>query len=492
MRVTLINPPWYFKRGLTNLSQNLSLGYLASYLLSHGHQVEIIDALAEGHNNVTEISFNRSRFSRIGLSYQDIADRISPSTNLIGIAGPFNYLAKIITELSGVIKRKYPDKPIVLGGHYPSSLSQQALKDNIDYTIVGEGEIPLLQLAEGITPANIKGLVFRGEGETIISNGKAPAVNNLDDIPFPARHLLPFDKYLSISPRGWRDLRTISIITSRGCPFDCNFCSIHAVYSRKWKARSPENVLQEIQDCIRRYDIEHIEFEDDNLTMDKERAIAIFDGLKTLKNKLGHKLVWSAPNGLRIDTLDEQLLNKMKESGYSSMTLALEHGDPAILEAMNKKLDMTKVEEVARICKQLKLTIHMFLMAGYPGETKESFLKGLKFAQKLKKIGGIKKFYVFTTKPVLGTRLAEYCQTHGMLAHHFSAEAEIAFLDEDYGGIITKDFDLEEAKYRRRYAERKLNPLGYTLALELYRSVVKILPAPLTLLIKRAQRKLGW
>ena len=99
MRVTLINPPWYFKRGLTNLSQNLSLGYLASYLLSHGHQVEIIDALAEGHNNVTEISFNRSRFSRIGLSYQDIADRISPSTNLIGIAGPFNYLAKIITEL---------------------------------------------------------------------------------------------------------------------------------------------------------------------------------------------------------------------------------------------------------------------------------------------------------------------------------------------------------------------------------------------------------
>ncbi len=492
MKVTLINPPWHFKRGLTNFSQNLGLSYVASYLLAHGHQVEIIDALAEGYNIATKVPTEYGLIYRIGLTYQDIVNRIAPDSGLIGITGPFNHNARIIAELSKVMKQRYPNKPIILGGAYPSSLPGHALTEDVDYVIVGEGEIPMLQLAEGIEPKNIKGLVFRDANNGTMDNGKASVIDNLDDIPFPARQLLPFDKYFRISPRGWRDLRTVSIITSRGCPFDCNFCSIHAVYGYKWRTRSPENVLREIEDCLQNYNIEHIEFEDDNLTLNKDRAAAIFDGLKYMSNKLGRKIVWSASNGFRLDTLDESLLRKMKESNCSSMILALEHGDPAILEAMNKRLDLAKVEEVAKICKQLKLNIHMFLMVGYPGETKESFLEGLRFAERVKKLGNIKRFWVFTTKPVAGTRLAEYCEQHNMLAHSLIPEVEVAFLNEDYGGIITKDFDLEEIKSRRRYAERKLNPFGYTFALKWRQFIIKFMPYWLISSLQMIQRKLGW
>ena len=134
----------------------------------------------------------------------------------------------------------------------------------------------------------------------------------------------------------------------------------------------------------------------------------------------------------------------------------------------------------------------MFLMVGYPGESKESFFKSLEFAQRIKNLGNIKRFWVFTTKPVLGTRLAEYCQAQGMLAHPLLPEAEVVFLDEDYGGIHTEDFDLEEVKHRRRYAERKLNPLGYTFALKWRQLIIKFVPYQLISFLQMIQRKLGW
>lgn len=227
-------------------------------------------------------------------------------------------------------------------------------------------------------------------------------------------------------------------------------------------------------------------------------SAAIFDGLSDLNRRLGQKISWSASNGFRLDTLDEPLLKKMKESGCSSMTLALEHGDPAILEAMNKKLDLKKVEEIAKDCKQLGLNVHMFLMVGYPGETKESFRKSIKFAQRTRKIYNVKRFEVFATKAVLGTKLAEYCQKHGMLALPPTPEAEVAYvLGGNFGrGIITEDFDLKEVRRRRIYASKKLNPfiynLIYTAAPKWRGAVTNLLPRPIITLFEMMQRKMGW
>jgi magnesium-protoporphyrin IX monomethyl ester (oxidative) cyclase len=454
--------------------------------------VKIIDSFAEGHNIVTRVPTHYGSINRVGLPYEEIVNRIPPDTDLIGITGPFSHEAQIIAELSSVIKKAYPNKHIVLGGFYPSALPERALTQDVDYIIVGEGEIPMLQLAEGMDPSQIQGLIYRDDRGEAVKTGKSLVVDNLDDLPFPARHLLPMDKYLKISSRGWRDLRCISVYTSRGCPYDCQFCSTHNVYSRRWRAASPEYVLREIEHCVKEYNVEHIEFEDDNLTLDKERAVAIFDGLKDLSKRLGRKILWSASNGLRVDSLDEQLLIKMKESGCYTATLAIEHGDPAILEKMNKKLDLSKVEEVVRISGKLKLNTQVFYMIGYPGETKESFMKSLRYAQHIRKIGKVGKFWVYTTNPNAGSQLAQYCREHGYLANPESSEIDTRHLDRDYGGIVTEDFDTEEVKRRRRYMERKLNSLWLTVALRYQAIILKLMPDKLIRLLQRIQRKFGW
>ena len=491
MNIMLINPPAYFSERLSCLSQNLALGYLAAYILEKSknkHRINIIDAVADGQDTILQLGEGKWERKRIGLKYEDILARIPIDTDIVGITGPFNHTAEIIAELSKIIKTKYPDKLIILGGAFPSSLPERALTSGVDYVVIGEGEIPMLQIADGMEPREIQGVLYRDKNGAVMGHhGKANIISDLDEIPFPARHLLPFEKYANLSPRGMADSKTISIITSRGCPFDCSFCSIHSVYSRKWRSRTSENVLDEIEHCVTHYRVNHIEFEDDNLTIDKGRAIAIFEGIRDLRRRVNNTLDWSASNGFRIDTLDEEILQKMKESGCTHMVLAMEHGDPAILEAMDKRLDLAKVEEVAGICKKLNLNIHVFLMVGYPGETRESYLKSLRFSKHIKQLGAVKRFEVFITNPVAGTRLAQYCKERGFLADDPDLAA-FGFLHQNYGGIITPEFDSKEVCWRRKYAERALSPLIYRAAINNKQIILKFVPIKT---VTGVMRKLG-
>ena len=463
-KITLIAPPRYSVGKVSFISQNLGLGYIAACLESKGCRVQIIDAVAEGINDSAEIYSYGRKISQIGLSYKDIAERIDSDTELIGITVPFTMFANIAKDLVSVIKDEYPNIPIVLGGVYPSTLPQDALAENVDYIVQGEGEIPMMQLAEGIDPNTIKGLMFR-EGGKIINNGKAEIFVNLDEIPFPARHLLPMEKYISFSTRGRHNKRAISLITSRGCTFDCNFCSIHAVFGYCWRYRSPENVLKEIEHLINTYNLGHIEFEDDNITLKKDRALQIFDNIIKLNKDLKNKITWSCSNGIRVDTLDKEMLVKMKKSGCISLELAVESGDPKILKNMNKKMDnLEKITEVARVCAELELPTMAYMIVGYPGETEESFLKSLRYFLKLKKIG-VSDFAVHLIKAYPATKLFEQCKEKGYLVdteltHTRNLEGG-PILSRKYVNIVTPDFTAKDIIRRRNYALKKLKPEEY-------------------------------
>ncbi|MGB2879517.1 MAG: radical SAM protein [Candidatus Omnitrophota bacterium] len=434
MHITLIAPPWYFKdedEARESLSQNLGLGYIAAYLRNHGHQVLIIDALAYGKDRFSRLNIGKQTVCQKGLLPKDITNLIPANTNLIGISIPFSNMAHVAKELSAAIKNRFPKIPLVLGGVYPSTSPQKALTADVDYLVRGEGEIPMLNLANKLEPENIKGLFFRSKSG-LVDNGQSEVISNLDDIPFPARDLMMMNEYLEFSPRRERGKRTLSIITSRGCPFDCNFCSVHPVCGYKWRARSPENVIAEIKEGMEKYKVNHVEFEDDNLTLDIDRAAAIFDSLIALPEKI----TWSAHNGVRIDRLDEQLIKKFKKSGCLRLNLAVESGNKELLDKMNKKLDLKKVEEIVKICGKLGIYTSAFLLIGFPGETKESFKETIKFVRKLKRLG-LSKTSPFIVNPYPGTNLYEYCKINNYLKA--DAEEHIYFLD-DYVGITTEDF----------------------------------------------------
>ncbi len=410
MKIVLINPPWYFADANDKvISQNLAIGYLAAFLKSQNIRVAVIDSLVEGFDNHKKVNRNNKECIQVGLSYSDICKRIEPDVTHVGITVPFSHLAPICRQLARSIKEYNNKLKVVIGGVFPSTFPEEALTEDIDYVIRGEGEQPLLSLMKAHKPDEIPGLVYKENGE-IHNNGIASSISNLDDIPFPSRDMMPVEKYFSLSPRMACDRKTMSIITSRGCPFDCNFCSVHPVYGYKWRARSPSNVLSEIEQAISDYNIEHVEFEDDNLTLDRKRAESIFDGLINLKKNI----TWSAHNGVRIDTLDRNLVKKMKKSGCTRLNLAIESGNETMLNEMNKKLSLEKVTEMVRCCCEENIHTIGFLLVGYPGETKESFAETLAFFKKLLDIGlgGIAPFIV---NPYPGTKLYESCKRNNYL-----------------------------------------------------------------------------
>lgn len=442
MKVVFINPPYYFLSGLEYLPQNLGLGYLSGVLLRDGHDVEIIDALAEGMEESKRIFVAGRWLTRVGLSYEAIVNRIPPNADVVGITAPFSNHATIIDELTKAIKERGFGGKLIVGGVYPSAQPERALKSYADMIIVGEGEEAMRALLRGVHPSKIPGIWFKNENK-IVKGGMANVISDLDAIPFPARELFPMSKYFALSPRSRFGIPTAAMITSRGCPFDCSFCSIHPVNSRKWRARSAENVLEEIDELTNKWGVKFIEFEDDNLTLNKERAVRIFEGLAS------RDVRWSCANGLRVDTLDYETLELMKKAGCEAIHLAIESGAPEMLERMNKKLDLGRVKEIARACKKLDLPIVAFFIVGHPGESEKSFKKSLNLVRWLKNFG-MTACGVHIATPYPGTRLLEICREKGYLLND-NIEEKILFPGDIH--IETEDFsrkDILSRVYRMR------------------------------------------
>ncbi|MFH1093340.1 MAG: radical SAM protein [Candidatus Omnitrophota bacterium] len=485
-KIILINPPWVFahERDIV-LSQNLGIAYLAAFLLKHGHEVSIIDALAEGVLNHKKISAGQQISLQVGLEYESIVKRIPEDTDFIGISAPFTNNAKIVKELAHEIKAGFPDKPIILGGVYPSLTPRDAFCADIDYYVVGEGELPLLEIISGHNPEQIQGVLAYSQPVSRVRRAKI--IENLDDIPYPARNKLPMHQYLSFcSPRRDR-IRTVSMITSRGCPYDCTFCSIHSITGYTWRKRSSENVLAEIKLLVEEFKVQHIEFEDDNLTFEKKRMQEIVQGIIFLNNK-GANISWSAPNGVRVDTLDEELLEQIKASNCIFLNLAVESGDADMLKRMNKRLNLSKVLEITRICKRLGIKTNAFFMIGYPGETERSFKKTLNFVKKLKKIG-VDEFYATITRAYPGTKLFDECKEKGYIADISAGQHMFLGNEIDKNNAIkTNDFTSRDSLRRLSLFQRVTVPFYLRWWHKYYYIVKKIIPDAF---IQKVKKTLG-
>ncbi len=469
MHVTLINAPWFFPGELEFVSQNLGLAYLGAALEEAGHEVRVIDAVALGLDRCSRVVLPYQSVNRWGLPYDEILDLIPEKTGFIGITCPFTNNRIIARELSEAIRQRFPHVLLGLGGVFPSTIPYEALFDSVDFVMRGEGEYSLVRLLGGEDMSTIPGFVFRRDGE-IIDTGQGETKRDLDLLPKPARHLLPMETYLTRSPRGLVGRRTGTMVTTRGCPYDCGFCSIHPISGHTWRVHSAGRVVEEIEDLVGRYGVNHIEFEDDNLTIDLKRARLILEGIIELRKK-GIELTWEIPNGVRIDALDEAFIELCVESGNRRLYLPLEHGDPDQLERMDKRLKLEHVERAIGWCKKHGVRTLIFVIIGYPGESKESFERCRKYCRHLRALGA-DRFEVFFAKPYPGTPLHKICVENNYLVH---PDLENVVFHMDYAGIATPDFSIEEVLRRRDSLKAELNPWIYR-----WKSTIKnLLPAPI-------------
>lgn len=404
----------------------MDLVYVAA-VLEKQHDVCIIDAPTEGWNKLEEIAGKRIRQ---GLSKEEIAARLKKwKPDLAVITVPFSGWSPAAFETASLVKEV--DKKIVtaLIGLHPSARPLECLANsNVDFVVIGEPEITVLELANALEKGDktmlreVKGIASNENGKTVRTPTR-PVIEDLDSLPFPARHLLPMDAFFEAAKKrpisGNLKKPSIRMLTSRGCGHNCIFCSNYIVMGRKWRARSPENVVNEIEQIVRTYGVKQVDFLDDNISSDRKRMERICDLIKERKLKIE----WCTPNGVRADCLDEELLAKMKASGCKRILIAPESGVQRVVdEVMRKKQDLKKVENAVAAARKVGIEVGCFFILGFPGETKEDIKATIAFAHKLRKLGADRFYFSYAT-PLYGTELYEQAKQGGYLKPGLTDEA---------------------------------------------------------------------
>ncbi len=466
MKILLINPPQTFYAGSEPPAGNLPLGlmYIAAVLRKAGYAVEILDAFflgadySEGEEVIT-----------VGLSSEQIKQEIQKrKPDMVGVAGPFTCQVGHAIEVCKTAKEADPSILVVVGGPHVTLVSKEFLSENlcVDVVVTGEGEYTMLEIAKRYEEKKdfngVLGVAYR-DGDEVVVNPPRPFISNLDELPYPAYDLVDMEQYLGPSKIGYRSFqdRAVSMVTSRGCPFNCCFCAVHLHMGHKFRAHSAKYVLDHIQYVVEKYKVRNIFFEDDNLTLDLKRFEAICDGLIERRLHIG----WETPNGVRADCLTIELLKKMKQSGVKSIFVGVESGDQQILDnVICKSLNLDRVVEFAKNSHELGLKTGAFYIIGFPGETKENMQRTVDFALMLKRKYDV-GMHLFAATPSYGTRLYEECKAKGYLPadlswNSFAAARQARGLPL----ITTPEFAPEEVKEiaARALAEyKKLSLMGH-------------------------------
>jgi anaerobic magnesium-protoporphyrin IX monomethyl ester cyclase len=279
--------------------------------------------------------------------------------------------------------------------------------------VLGEGEETTLKLLKSLKKRQklrtIDGLAYYSNKKLMVKKQKY--IKDIDKLPFPARDMLPLQNYWKAKKsHGPVTSRFTSIVTSRGCPFNCSFCSSTIFWGGVWRKRNVDSVITELRECVERYGIDEFEFEDDNMTLDVERAKMLFRAII----ESGLKIRWSTPNGIRSDFVDEEMLLLMKKSGCNHLTFAPESGSKRILrEVYGKTIDLEKIKTLVKKSSDLGIKTACFFVVGTPAENQDDRLQTKRYIAELARLG-LDEIGVFPCVPYPGTRIRALYDIRGL------------------------------------------------------------------------------
>ena len=445
-KILLLTAPAYtFKSGRDiNPLPPVGLGYLASVVEKMGIEVRILDTLAHGWNREEEVN---ELLIRVGLRDKDISDYISEyGPDIVGINCQFSRQNGLYHHLLALVKKTKPDCVTIAGGAHVTACPHEILNDpSCDFIITGEAEesfrefLSAMQSGTGIS--SVDGLGWKS-GTTVHLNEKKNWITNLDSIAFPAYRLMHLDLYFGLPvSHGLRHRKKFCpIITSRGCPAKCTFCTALKVWGNKFRFRSTQNVLEEMRLLRTQYGIEELMFEDDNVTANPVRAKELFTGMINEK----FDFLWDTPNGVGVWSIDNEMLGLMKKAGCVRLNFPVESGSQQVLKNIIKKpIDLQKVKSLIAHCRKIKLDYGMFLVMGMPGEKLADMRKSFKFAADC----GCFFPHISVATPYPGSELFENCVEKNYFSRPFTFDDLFirSFLiqtpdwnGEDLGKTLTK------------------------------------------------------
>jgi radical SAM superfamily enzyme YgiQ (UPF0313 family) len=446
MKVLLIQPPVRDFYHTSIRTQPIGLACVASSLQAHGYEVEILDCQAERKKSIPippELSYLKEfypfndqspfklypGFYHFGMDWEEVGKRIEDSrADVFGISSTFTPYHGEALEIARIIKEWDQKKTVVMGGAHVSCHPGSVLRSpSVDYVVLGEGEIRFPELLKQIGMerkgdlGKIDGIGYRKDGEIRI-NPLQSFIEDLDSVPRPARELLDLDRYRI------KKKRSTMIITSRGCPHGCAYCSTHLVMGTSFRTRSPESVVQEMRECQGRYGIQVFDVEDDNFTFDRGRAKRLMDLI--IETFGDGNLELTAMNGVSFASLDEDLLRLMKKAGFKTINLSFVSTDSFINRRMGRPGSTGDFNRILEDSEKAGLNIIAYAILGMPGQTIEEMVETLIDLMGKRVLIGPSVYY-----PTPGTPLFKQCEEMDILPSYPSNWRSSAF------PIETKEFD---------------------------------------------------
>ncbi len=364
----LINPPQIYAgrfldgyQGTRPVLPPLGLAYIAAYLERQNYKVDIFDGMVEDAS-AKEIAFRTHSYDLVGIT-------------------SITFQVIITYQVLREIRRKNPTIPVVIGGPHVSCLPFEPLKKGLaDFSVVGEGEEVLLNIINAIEKnedlTSIPGAACRLNGQ-IYPAKDSGMVKDIDSLPLPARHLLPMKKYRTSAVRT-RRYPAMSMVTSRGCPMQCNFCFNQLPYRKNVRFFSAEGIAEEIAQLVSEYGTKEIQFWDDNFLVNKPRINRLFEIMKSKNMDVSFDCEGT------INSFDPEVLKKLKMIGCHSVSYGIESGSQRILDLMGKRTSIEQIKMVVKETKKLGLDVRGYFLLGFPTETKEEILDTINFSKELK------------------------------------------------------------------------------------------------------------
>jgi anaerobic magnesium-protoporphyrin IX monomethyl ester cyclase len=432
-RVVLVKPPIRVPRASysTLACPPLGLAYLAASLVENDIDVSIVDAVGEAPNQSFPLA--NDRFLRVGLSDDELLERIPADATCIGVTCMFSEEWPLVRSVIRAIRAAFPRIPIVAGGEHANAAPEFTMRDcpAVDVCVLGEGDETLVELvrhlAEGRPLDGVAGIAYLQDG-VFRRTASRPRIRNIDAIPWPAWHLVPLENYLSKGlSYGLGGKRTIPILATRGCPFECTFCSSPQMWTTRWAARDPDDVLAEMRWGVEKYGANDFDFYDLTAILRKDWIIAFCHKLIDS----GLNVTWQIPSGTRSEALDQDVLPLLHASGCRYFAYAPESGSPALLKRIKKRVHLDRMKASMRTAVAASLNVKCNIIVGFPSETRREAWETVRFCSELAAIG------------VQDVNVVPFCPYPGSeLFDQLSASGQIPGLGEEYFDMLSMYSDL--------------------------------------------------
>lgn len=440
--ITLIKPPVVFSKATYSIPivMPLGLAYIAAVMEKSGYRVNILDCPGLGIDRIQLTP--DGNFNVLGMDVDESIKLIPADTDIIGITIMFSQEWPFVRDYIKKVRAAFPKATIVVGGEHVTAMAEFSLKDcpAIDYVVLGEGELTFLQLVYELRskkPAEaIRGVAYR-KGDAIVSGGQLPRLANIKKMPWPAWHLVNLEPYFRPNfTMGISQGRNIGMLATRGCPYQCTFCSNPTMWTTRYTMRDVKDVVDEMETYVRELKATSIDFYDLTAIVKKEW---ILDLIKELKVR-GIKVVWQLPSGTRSESLDDEVLSGLKDTGCKFIVYAPESGSQRTLDMIKKRVNLDKLIDSVKIALAKKLIVKVNFIIGFPFETRMDVYKTMLFAWKLALIK-TDDCNISTFAPYPGSELFQELNKEGRFGQ---------INDAYFNGLVTQ-FDLTVPRSFCRY-----------------------------------------